>query len=141
MLWLARHVLSLMPTTATVRAVRSISSMMAGSFIRSSHREVSWSPTPAKNARKVLQSLVPSSPQSPVPSPQSPVPSPWSLPLHVQIVVHFGRNRRAPPLGQQVAAQKRLQVSVQHLVHIAHFHLGPVILGDAIGLQHIRANL
>src|ERR1035438_2319870 len=33
MLWLARQVLSLMPTTATVRAVRSISSMRSGSLL------------------------------------------------------------------------------------------------------------
>src|SRR5215469_11634234 len=33
MLWLARHVLSLMPTTAIVRAVPSISSITSGSFI------------------------------------------------------------------------------------------------------------
>src|ERR1700723_2737402 len=54
--------------------------------------------------------------------------------LNIQIVIRFGSHGRAPTLGQQVATQKWLQISIEDLVHVAHFDLGPVILGDAIGL-------
>src|ERR1700676_1838989 len=60
--------------------------------------------------------------------------------LHIQIVV-AAISGRAATLGQQVAAQERLEVTVENLVRVAHFHLGAVVLDDAIGLQYIRPNL
>src|ERR1035437_41468 len=54
--------------------------------------------------------------------------------LHFQIVASVGSHSGATALGQQIAAQKGLQIAVQHLVHVAYFDFGAVVLGHAIGL-------
>src|ERR1039458_3248475 len=110
MLWLARHGLSLMPITAMVFALRSISSMIAGSLAICDSEEFT-----------LLCSLV---------APASPLGWPAGVPcfLHVQIVAGFGRDRRSPPFRKQIAAQKRLEVAVEDLVHVAHLNLGAMIL-------------
>src|SRR3984957_16809110 len=117
MLWLARCGLSLMPTTAMVFALRSISSMIAVSsviMIRS-HLQVFGLYFSALSS--------------------------WFFELLVQIIVCHRVCRRAAPLRQQISAQKRLQIPVEHLVHIANFNLGAVVLCNPVGLQHIRPNL
>jgi len=50
--------------------------------------------------------------------------SPIATPLYIQIVIAFGDYGCATTLGKQIAAQKRLKIAVEHLVHIAHFDLG-----------------
>ena len=42
---------------------------------------------------------------------------------------------------QQIGANERLQIAVEHAIHVADFHLGAVVFDHAIGLQHVRANL
>ena len=58
----------------------------------------------------------------------------YRRPLNVQIVVRLGGYSGAAALGQQIAAQEGLQVAVQHLVHVADFDLGAMVLGHAVGL-------
>src|ERR1700686_3970755 len=41
----------------------------------------------------------------------------------------------------QVRPDERLQVSVQHAVHIAYFQFRAVVLNQPVGLQHVRSNL
>ena len=57
-----------------------------------------------------------------------------------QIVVAAGGGGAAA-LGQKKTAEKGLEVSVEHLVHVAYFHFGAVVLGHAVGLQDVRADL
>src|SRR5215470_13864502 len=108
MLWLARQGLSLIPTTAMVWAFRSISSIRAGSFMASSG---------IRGQRSVSLS------------------NPTSI-LHIQFVRACG-NGRTSAFGEQIPAEKRLQIAVEHLVYIAHFHLCSVIFRHSVWLQHV----
>src|ERR1700679_1068452 len=61
--------------------------------------------------------------------------------LHIQIVVGRSCYVGSAALGQQIPPQKRLQVAIEHLVHVAHFNLGAVVLGNAVGLQNVGPDL
>src|SRR5215469_9540417 len=105
-----------MPTTAMVRAVRSISSITAGSFMLLQLHELDD-----------RCDLIDSHP--------SQVPTPGTLrlrsgralrhpcPLHIHLVVRAGRNGCTAALGEEIAAQEGLKIAVEDLVHVAHFHL------------------
>ena len=45
------------------------------------------------------------------------------------------------PPHQQVASNKRLQVAVEHTIHVAHLDLCAVVLHHPVGLQDVRTNL
>jgi len=45
------------------------------------------------------------------------------------------------PASQQIGADERLQVAIEHAVHVAHLGFGAVILDHAVGLQDVGANL
>src|SRR5580704_6419011 len=42
---------------------------------------------------------------------------------------------------QQIGANERLQVAVEHAIHVANFRLRSMILDHAIRLQHVGTNL
>src|SRR5690349_12816714 len=46
-----------------------------------------------------------------------------------------------PTAHLQISTYEGLQIAIDHAVNVANFHLGPVVLDQAIGLQHIRPNL
>ena len=42
---------------------------------------------------------------------------------------------------QEVGADKRVDVTIEYLLHVAPFDLGAVVLNQLIGLHHVGANL
>src|ERR1035437_5365806 len=61
--------------------------------------------------------------------------------LHVEIVVFGGGYGSAAAFGEQIAAEEWFEVAVEHLVYVAYFDLGAVVLGDAVGLQDVGSDL
>src|SRR5437764_1152685 len=58
----------------------------------------------------------------------------------VSLLVDSSRRFLSSP-HQQVSANKGLQISVHHAVHVTHLFLRTVIFDHAIGLQHIGTYL
>ena len=56
-------------------------------------------------------------------------------------IVSGGSSQCAACLLHQIALDKLVEITVEHTVHIANFHLGPVILDHLVGLQHITPDL
>jgi len=60
----------------------------------------------------------------------------------VQIVSRIHTDRHpAVASHQQVSANKRRQIAVEHAVHVTELDLGAMVLDDAVGLKHVRPDL
>src|SRR5579863_8114774 len=111
-----------MPTTAIVRALRSISSMTSGSFMLRQLQTFD-EPSPLFDSFHPILAFY----SRGIPSLKIEIwvthlcrftgagypriPDHRSLPLHIHLLIRRGRHRRAPTLGQQVPAEERLQIS------------------------------
>ncbi len=60
---------------------------------------------------------------------------------HVRIVVRLDLEPSLRLLGHQVGADERVQITVHHPVHVAHFELRAVVFDQAVRLHHIGPDL
>ena len=62
--------------------------------------------------------------------------------LLLQIIPRIYHGRHATiTTHDEVSPNEWVKIAIEHAVHISDFDLGPMVFGDAVGLQHIRPDL